>query len=288
MRDIKVKANLTKPRQQTDPAKANPRGSQAGRLPGLSRRELRVVGKNDPTIAPSSPQPADRSGPAIRPNIGRTDCADLDQLIAKAKSQIAGIQSKERYVTARHWDFAKTLEEIRTLCSVKGDWERALRKIGLRRQRAWEYLKYRELFTSRADAAACPVLKANVIIRKAIKADDDANRIAGASEDCFATPPWLIEVLRRDYGDFGLDAAAAHGHAVAERYYTVEDDALTQDWVADCGGKPIFMNPPFAFGTLEKFVEKAHLESQRGATVVCVLPFYKSYPWFREYVWEHA
>jgi len=281
----KTSSDVKKRGNRTDPAMANPRNSQIGRrLPGDSQKALPTVGKNDPTMAPSS-MPADRNSPSIRPNIGRTD---LDQLIAKAKSQIVRINNKERYVTARHWDFAETLERIRTLCSVKGDWERALRKIGLRRQRAWEYLKYRELFTSRADAAACPVLKANVIIRKAIKADDDANRIAGASEDCFATPPWLIEVLRRDYGDFGLDAAAAHGHAVAERYYTVEDDALTQDWVADCGGKPIFMNPPFAFGTLEKFVEKAHLESQRGATVVCVLPFYKSYPWFREYVWEHA
>ncbi len=285
MRHTKVKANLTKPRQQTDPAKANPRGSQRGRLPGHSGKELPAVGKNDPTMAPSSPQPADRSGPAIRPNIGRTD---LDHLIAKAKSQIARINDRECYVTAEHWDAAETLAQIRNICTKKGDWERALRMIGLRRQRAWEYLKYRELFASRADAAACPVLKANVLIRKALKADDAANRNAGAAEDCFATPPWLIDVLRRDYGDFGLDTAASHGHAVAERYFTAADDALKQDWVADCGGKPIFMNPPFAFGTLEKFVEKAHVESQRGATVVCVLHFYKSYPWFREFVWQYA
>src|SRR5208283_1127326 len=100
---------------------------------------------------------------------------------------------------ARHWDFAGTLEQIRGLCTKKGDWERALRKIGVRRQRAWEYLKYREVFASRSDAAACPVLKANVIIRKAIKAEDAANRNACAADDCFSTPPWLLDVLRRDY-----------------------------------------------------------------------------------------
>ena len=215
-------------------------------------------------MAPPSTQPADRNSPAIRPNIGRTDSANLDQLIAKAKSQITRIRSKECYVTAEHWDFAKTLEQIRSLCTEKGDWERALRQIGLRRQRAHECLKYREVFPTRADAAACPVAKANVLIRKALKAEDAAARSLCAADDCFATPPWLLDVLRRDYGDFGLDAAASHGHAVAERYYTVEDDALTQDWAADCSGKPIFMNPPFAFGALEEFVEKATFESQRA------------------------
>ena len=125
-------------------------------------------------MAPSSTQPADRNSPAIRPNIGRI-LRDLDQLIAKAKSQIARFQGKECYVTAQHWDFAETLEQIRSLCTEKGDWERALRKIGLRRQRAWEYLKYRELFANRADAAACPVLKANALIRKALKAEDAAD-----------------------------------------------------------------------------------------------------------------
>ena len=53
------------------------------------------------------------------------------------------------------------------------------------------------------------------------KSGDSVNgdETAGTRDDCFATPPWLVEALRRDYGDFGLDAAASHGYAVAERYY---------------------------------------------------------------------
>ncbi len=171
----RTNSDVKKRENHTAPAKANPRDSQTGRrLPGHSGRELPAVAKNNPTMAPSS-MSADRNSPSIRPNIGRIDCVTLDQLIAKAKSQIARFQGKECYVTAQHWDFAETLEQIRSLCKKQGDWERALRKIGLRRQRAWEYLKYRELFASRADAAACPVLKANGIIRKAIKAEDAAD-----------------------------------------------------------------------------------------------------------------
>jgi phage N-6-adenine-methyltransferase len=111
---------------------------------------------------------------------------------------------------------------------------------------------------------------------------------SNATDDCFATPTWLVKALRHQYGDFGLDAAASDDCHVADEYYTATDDALQRDWVADCGGRPIFMNPPYKFGTLEQFVAKAHSESQRGAIVVCVLPFYKSYPWFRQIVWEHA
>ena len=214
-------------------------------------------------MALSITQPADFASHSICPNIGQTGCLDIDQLIAKAKRQITRITRKECYVTAEHWDFANTLEQIQSLCRKKGDWGRALRKIGLLRQRASEYIQYRKVFPTRADAAACPVLKANLLIRKSLKAEDAAARNAGADDDCFATPAWLLEVLRRDYGDFGLDAAASHGHAAAAKYYTADDDALQQDWASDSAGRPVFMNPPFTAGNAEEFIKKAYGESQR-------------------------
>ncbi len=63
-------------------------------MPGHSRKVVPAAGKNDPVTAPPTTRTADRNSPAIRPNIGRTDCANLDQLIAKAKSQIANINHK--------------------------------------------------------------------------------------------------------------------------------------------------------------------------------------------------
>ena len=130
----KTSSDVKKRGNRTDPAKANPRDSQAGRLPGHGQKGAASSRQDNPTMARPSTQPVDRNRPAIRPNIGRTDCADLDQLIVKAKSQIARINKRERYVTARHWDFAGTLEQIRNICTKKGDWERALKRIGLRRQ----------------------------------------------------------------------------------------------------------------------------------------------------------
>jgi len=39
---------------------------------------------------------------------------------------------------------------------------------------------------------------------------------------------------------------------------------------------------------LPAFVAKAFNESQGGLEVVCILPYYKSYPWFRDFVWAYA
>ena len=94
MLHTKTNSDVRKRGNHTDPAKADPRGSQAGRLPGDSPKEMPALGKNNPVIALPSPQPADRNGPVIRPNIGQMDCTSLDQLVAKAKSQIARISPR--------------------------------------------------------------------------------------------------------------------------------------------------------------------------------------------------
>jgi hypothetical protein len=167
-------------------AKVNPQRSQSRRLPGNDPKALHAPRKDDPTVVPTGTKPTDRSSPSVRPNFGRMDSTGLEDLIATAKSQIARIARRESYVTARHWDLAETLERIRSLCIKKGDWERALRKIGLPRQRAWEYLQYRKVFANRAEAAACPVLKANRSIHKSLKADDAAARDAVEPNDPFA------------------------------------------------------------------------------------------------------
>ena len=46
------------------------------------------------------------------------------------------------------------------------------------------------------------------------------------------------------------------------------------------GGKPVFQLPPFHREQLPSFVKKAYEESQNGVVVVCIVPYYKSYPWF--------
>jgi len=110
----------------------------------------------------------------------------------------------------------------------------------------------------------------------------------GAEFDCFDSPPAVVAALIHDYGPPSLDAAASPGHAIAGRYYTTEQDAIKQPWAVDCNGGWIFVNPPFDFDALPVFVQKAYKESTLGATVVCLLPFYKSYDWFRNLIWAYA
>jgi len=106
-------------------------------------------------------------------------------------------------------------------------------------------------------------------------------------EDCFSTPQWLYDALDREF-HFALDAAATPESAKCASYITPEEDALKVNWKKRSGGKPIFLNAPFHRDILPEFVKKAYDESQTGVVIVCVLPYYKSYAWYRNYVNEYA
>ena len=54
-----------------------------------------------------------------------------------------------------------------------------------------------------------------------------------------------------------------------------------QDWVRDCDGKPVWMNCPYNISVLAQWVTYAHQQSQRGCTVICLLPYWRNYPWFQ-------
>jgi site-specific DNA-methyltransferase (adenine-specific) len=47
------------------------------------------------------------------------------------------------------------------------------------------------------------------------------------------------------------------------------------------------MNPPYGRG-IERWVAKALESSQRGATVVCLLPARVDAAWFHDFVWQQA
>jgi site-specific DNA-methyltransferase (adenine-specific) len=82
---------------------------------------------------------------------------------------------------------------------------------------------------------------------------------------------------------FTLDVCADASNAKCARYFTREDDGLTQDWApATC-----WMNPPYG-REIGRWVRKAHEESRKGATVVCLLPARTDTAWWHDYVIEHA
>jgi phage N-6-adenine-methyltransferase len=89
------------------------------------------------------------------------------------------------------------------------------------------------------------------------KARNHPQQIAvnGAVEqvDDRGTPPELFDPLHARFL-FTLDVAAAVHNAKCARYFTVEDDGLTQPW----GGRRVWCNPPYS--DLNAWVMKAWAE----------------------------
>lgn len=68
------------------------------------------------------------------------------------------------------------------------------------------------------------------------------------------TPPEFIEAARKVLGGIDLDPATsklAQKTVGAGEFYTVDDDGLAQDWAGS-----VWMNPPYAAGLIDRFIEK--------------------------------
>lgn len=77
-----------------------------------------------------------------------------------------------------------------------------------------------------------------------------------------ALPPEDFARLEERFG-FTVDAAAAEHNAKCERYWSIEDDGLSQKWA----GERVYCNPPFS--NIAPWVNKAWAE--RGADLVVML-----------------
>lgn len=64
---------------------------------------------------------------------------------------------------------------------------------------------------------------------------------------------------------FTIDAAASRSNARLPRFWTAEDNALTQDWTGD----RVWCNPPYS--DLKPWVRKAHSESFGGCPLIVML-----------------
>lgn len=80
------------------------------------------------------------------------------------------------------------------------------------------------------------------------------------------TPQDFFDKLNAVYG-FTLDACAEDDTAKVSNYFTIEDDALTQDWKG-----VVWCNPPYGKEQV-KFINKALHESKKhDSTVVLLIP----------------
>lgn len=98
----------------------------------------------------------------------------------------------------------------------------------------------------------------------------------------WSTPQSFFDELDKEF-NFTLDPCATHDKAKCEKYYTIEDDGLLQDWSKDI----VFMNPPYG-REIKHWVQKAYEESLKGATVVCLIPARTDTSYWHEYVFDKA
>lgn len=105
------------------------------------------------------------------------------------------------------------------------------------------------------------------------------------------TPPSLFKKLD-DRFHFLLDVACTTENCLTYRgiFRDIGFDALTLDWHGelDYNGhlkkyEPIFCNPPYSRGNIDRFIKKGYEESLKGATVVMLLPMDSSTKVFHEY-----
>jgi len=96
----------------------------------------------------------------------------------------------------------------------------------------------------------------------------------------WATPDYLFNALDKIY-HFDLDPCATKENAKCDKFFTEADDGLTKSWAR----RSVFMNPPYARGTTEKWVKKAYDEYiyNDAAVVVALLPARTDTKWFWRY-----
>lgn len=98
-----------------------------------------------------------------------------------------------------------------------------------------------------------------------------------SNTDMWSTPQDFFNKLNQEF-NFELDVCATHENAKCDRYFTKEQDGLTQEWTG-----VIWMNPPYG-REIKKWMKKAFESSLSGATVVCLIPARTDTQWWHNYV----
>ena len=101
-------------------------------------------------------------------------------------------------------------------------------------------------------------------------------RYQGRHDQDWATPQPFFDVLYAEFA-FTLDPCCTVDTAKCVRYFTFDDDGLSQVWAP----QTVFVNPPYG-RTLPQWIQKAYDESRLGATCVCLVPAYVDTAWWHD------
>lgn len=97
-----------------------------------------------------------------------------------------------------------------------------------------------------------------------------------AEKDCWKTPKPLFDALNTEFS-FTLDVCADEGNALCDHYFTAENSAINNQWLA----KAAFMNPPYS--QTQQFINKAAEQAKlMNLTVVALVNANTDTQWFAE------
>ena len=96
--------------------------------------------------------------------------------------------------------------------------------------------------------------------------------------DHWATPQDFFDRLNDEFS-FTLDPCSDGTNNKCDLFYTKECDGLSQKWAPHT----VFMNPPYG-RAIADWIRKAYEESEKGATVVCLIPARTDTRYWHEYV----
>ena len=97
-----------------------------------------------------------------------------------------------------------------------------------------------------------------------------------STTDKWATPQILFDLLNEEF-HFTCDVCATEADKKVDFYFSPEQDGLKQEWTGIC-----YNNPPYG-QKIKDWVKKSFEASQKGATVVCLLPARTDTRWFHDY-----
>lgn len=102
--------------------------------------------------------------------------------------------------------------------------------------------------------------------------------------DQWATPQSFFDELNKEFG-FTLDPCADEFNHKCDKYFTKEDDGLSQDW----GVEVVFCNPPYG-REIPQWVKKCFEEVHSGSCpcAVMLIPARTDTKWFHQYIYNQA
>ncbi len=101
--------------------------------------------------------------------------------------------------------------------------------------------------------------------------------------DLWETPQQFYDELDREF-NFTLDPCATPKNAKCQKYYTVIENGLKQNWQ----GETVSCNPPYG-REIKHWVEKCYKESLKpNTTVVMLIPARTDTAYFHDYIYGKA